>query len=1041
MKKTIQITNPKNAALSLIELLLVIILISGALFAYISNQRDQDKEQARNRFAEQVVTVIKAVDQKIHVDGYLLKKPTNYKDDVAGRKGTQYEPSFWDNPGSTLLASAKTSGSKKIVFFDTQVPVTLNKLLVSRGNVICGAADGWVPMPTKEIKTALIPCDLWVNKMPYNLIPKLYVKYQETPITPITESRTPSNEVVNRYVNDVFLTFQFTNANSAKGNYANISDMVKRMNTLNRNQGATGTMNFYFGTLNHTGGDTDALGLDVAITPLECFRSPTTCLIVGRWSAKGGEENLRIDGMNSMINSSISFKMGDSQSDNKAMCNRFVKTTDENNNESVPGDVDTGVPADEAPKSKWIFQENIPCGIGIATTSPTSGHAVASDQTYAVNSLSGSSNFKNLTLDRKCNNFELDANNLIYNTNAQTPCGIIHSPNGGTDQIIMLANEIQAKEGIFGNAANGSGIGKGLIHSRTLMIQENAILKDVGVQGNFNAQKNLHVIGSGKTAFSFTANWQNELNAMLAYCSTVASGKGTTDNAVVAACNTLNSGTLSVTANTVIKGNLQIDGVLYQGAQDITQEVNLNGDVKMGSPNNKDLYVDSAGNEINTLCVGHDLLQGDESCEPNSALNPNGGDFNVMASADANNPNWLAVGGAGGPQSANPDRYQTAKVTFEVKGTNTGYSSANNKGSLIRKDANSTWNGTTPSAGIGNAATTPDQVSSLKVQNNNNNTGAYVKPEAFDMTKNGDITRTETYGNPSYDPTKPLTTTNQPFVNQVYSFWSKTLFPTATGIVKGASCTNFQVGSIARDINTGAMYTCVRNGTGTAKQWIASLSNTEVKQSSNTLLGDWDLCTLTTLGALKNSGKCELTYSANDPANPNTRTWRLSNRGRCQATCIGKVNDNATPDNWNFVYTTCGYYNTPDRLPLSSDDPNATDAQLGFIGGTGTASPTGNPPVSNAAYGYKVGQTYSCGAWTPAANTVNAGTVFTQSRTCQQDYQQSCYIYEQNQYGDVRVKNVGTGAFANSTAAGNSNYFASPVTETQTALGTRPFLQ
>lgn len=1033
MKKTIQITNKKNAALSLIELLLVIILISGALFTYITNQRDEDREQARNHFAEEVVTVLKAVDQKAHVDGYLLKKPTNYKDDVTGRKGTQYEPSFWDNPGNTLLATAKTSGAKKIYYFDTQVPQTLNKLLVARGNTTCGAADGWVPVPTKESKTALIPCDLWSKKIPYNLIPKLYVNYQTTPITPITESRTPSNEVVNNYVNDVFLTLQFTNANSAKGNYANISDMVKRMNTLNRDTGATGTMTFYFAMLNHTGGDTDALGLDVAITPLECFRTPTTCLIVGRWTAKGGEENLRLDGMNSMVATSIDFKMGTSQSDNKAMCNRFIKTADENNDETVPGDVDAGL----VPKSKWIFQEKIPCGIGIATTTPTSAHTVADDQTYAVNTLSGSSNFKGLTLDRKCNNFELDSNNLIYNTTGNTPCGIIHSPNGGTDQIIMLANEIQAQEGVFGNAADGSGIGKGLIHSRTLMIQESAILHDVGIQGNFNAQKNLHVIGTGQTAFTFTTNWQSELASMLAYCSNVASGTGTTDNAVVAACKTLNSGTLNVTANTVIKGNLQIDGVLYQGAQDITQTVNLNGDVKMGSTNNKDTYVDSAGNDIATLCVGHDLLQGDESCEPNSALNPNGGDLNI-GTTNATNPNWLAVGGASGYQSANPDRYQTAKVTFEVKGTNTGLAAADNYGSRV--SITKGWNGKTYKTAIGNAATTADQVSALKVQNNNNNTGSYVKPEVFDMTKNGDITRTETYGNPSYNPSLPLTTTNQPFVNQVYSFWSKTLLPTALGVTKGADCSNFQVGSIASDQSRGTMYTCVRTAAGTGKQWISSLSNSETKQSSNTQLGDWDLCTLTTLGALKNSGKCELTYAVNDPTNPNIRTWTLANRGRCQATCIGKVKDNTTVDVWNFVYTTCGYYNTADRLPLSSDDPNATDAQLGFIGGSGYSSPTGNPPVSNAAYGYKVGPTYSCQAWTPAANTVNAGTVFTQSRTCQQDYQQSCYIYEQNQYGDTRVRNVGTGAFANSAAAGNSNYFASPVTETQSAIGTRPFL-
>jgi hypothetical protein len=510
----------------------------------------------------------------------------------------------------------------------------------------------------------------------------------------------------------------------------------------------------------------------------------------------------------------------------------------------VPGDISTGVATDEAPKSSWIYQKNIPCGIGISTTTPTpaSNHIIAEDQKYSVNTLSGSSNFKGLTLDRKCNNFELGADNLIYNLAGNTPCGIIHSPDGTTDQIIMYANEIQAKEGIFGNAADGSGIGKGAIRSRTMMIQESAILKDISIEGNFNVQKSLNIIGLGKSDFVFSPNnYKAELNAMLNYCNNISSGIGS-DKAILAGCRTINSGTLNVAANAVIRGNLQIDGILYQGTQDVNKRVEFLGNVKMGSEKPGTTYADSAGEGIATLCVGHDLYQGDENCIPNTALNPTGGDLiigktNTTLTGSTGttqnypeNPNWLVVGGESGSPSENTARSKTSKVTFEVVGS-----------SLI--SLNKGWNGNIFTAPIPNGfgesgvAPAPDknQTASLKVQNNNNgNVTSYVRPEAFDMLKNGDITRTEIG---SSGP-------------QTYSFWSDTILPTSVGVFKLALCSSMKIGTIARTENTGEMVTCQKNTDGT-KKWQSDFNNKEIKQSSNTQLGEWDLCVLSTLGGLK----------------------------------------------------------------------------------------------------------------------------------------------------------------------------------------------
>lgn len=1027
--RKINIKNPKNAGVTFVELLLVLILLAGAFLAYAVNQREANKELNRSLFADQLVTIIKAFDQKSHVDGNLMKKPTNYIDDVVGRKGTAKEPTFWDNSDGTLLASATQSPGIPMLVFNNNVPTILNKLLVARGNATCGAGDGWIPVPQKESKTALIPCNVFKTKTPWDMIPNLYLKYKDTPITPFNESTTPSNKVVNRYVTDIFLVFRFPTSASIEGKYAELSEMLNKMNKANRKEGSTGKMRYYFTYLDNPNGDPNARGLDSAVSPGICFTFIEKCLLVGNWSTKSDQENLRIDGMNSMINSSVTFKMGDDQKSNKALCNRFVKTTDENNDEGVPGDFDT-----DAPKSPWIYQQNVPCGIGIVTQAITSAHAPSAEQKYAVNSLSGSSNFKGLTLDQQCNNFELDSNNLIYTVSGKTPCGIIHNDSGGVDQIILYSNEIQAKEGIFGaNSTTGTG---GMIHSRAIMIQESAILHDLGVQNSLNVQQSLHVIGSGKAIFKFSDNktaWQNELAQMTAYCANLPSGVGT-DKAIVAACGTLNSGLLNVSANTKIRGNLQLDGVLYQGAQDVTQTVTFNGSVIMGSntASNNNFYVDQYKDndpvdpqkQLNTLCVGHDLLQGEDSCDPNPGGNPTGGDLNITATAAAESN--FTVGGTSPELGSN--RYNKEKAVFITRGD--GIVSVT-KG----------WTGA-PRSVIGNNATNnAEEVTKLRVLNDG--AAGYTSPESFDRTKNNDVTRVEI--NPDTGEPVRKDAGNNP-LSETFSFWSKTLLPTGLNIKRSDPCNEFQIGTIGQDTNDGRMLTCVR--LGAQKTWIAALSNNQVQQSSGSRLGQWDFCSLTTLGALKNSGKCELTYTANDPQNPDVRTWILSSRGRCAATCVGQSGAAAVVENWNYQSTTCGYYNTADRLPYNpweNDPENApdrdlTDAERRFISMNSAAPVFTNPPYNSISYGYKINPTHDCTAWSPPPNTVDAGKIFTQTRTCQQDYQQQCTIYEQNQYGDVRIKNVGSGAFANSSAAGSDNIFQSPVSESQQAIGTRPFI-
>lgn len=73
------------------------------------------------------------------------------------------------------------------------------------------------------------------------------------------------------------------------------------------------------------------------------------------------------------------------------------------------------------------------------------------------------------------------------------------------------------------------------------------------------------------------------------------------------------------------------------------------------------------------------------------------------------------------------------------------------------------------------------------------------------------------------------------------------------------------------------------------------------------------------------------------------------------------------------------------------------------------------------------GQPYSCSAWTPSADTVAAGTSFTQSATCYQDQ----YAYRQDRQRSVitgEVRNVGSPVLVYQTVQ---------VTVSQTAVGTK----
>lgn len=246
----------------------------------------------------------------------------------------------------------------------------LKKELIAKLNE-CGKGDGWVPQIEKESKVRLINCNMWTNKTPFNM--NVNAKVFDDGTGFLNEFHTIYYLENNEEFEENFLYLRKILIEAKRTNFSNI----------------TGTYNYSFAKVNNP---TEEL------TTLKCLEEKSNCGIKASFNRNGGYEYLRVDGTNSMIDSHVTFKM--KKNDERLLCSKWRQ--------------------DEVTKN-WIFEE-VNCGIGVQSKDGSK---------KGVEAMIDYSTQEMVLLDRQCNVYKKDIDNLLIATGELIPCGFSKEEFGG----------------------------------------------------------------------------------------------------------------------------------------------------------------------------------------------------------------------------------------------------------------------------------------------------------------------------------------------------------------------------------------------------------------------------------------------------------------------------------------------------------------------------------------------------------------------------------------------------------------------------------
>lgn len=413
----------REKGLSLFETLLSISITIILFSTFIYFYLDYQREQRSIVFGKQVVSIITAFDKRIHVDGW----DVNYF-----KNGTE-----WTN-ANTFIEMLNTEFIAK--------------------NTSCGTSKSWVPVLEKEKNTQLIPCNMW-SKIPYEFKVRAKINVDET-----------------GYIKQFIVTFQPKSTDDFLENFRFYNKAKMAANT-NDSLNVTGGHHYYFATL---------ADMTTRVSVTQCMVLKSDCVLVGVYDRQGGYEYLRVDGQNSILNATITFK--ESKNSSKQQCFKWFKSS-------------AGV---------WSNSQ-VDCGIGIYTKT---GHPVSVD-VAVVNTTQS-----RVLLDKSCNVYGLTGHTVeAKNT---SPCGILRT-DSGTD-IYQVVDIVSAKEGYIQTLYNTD------IISNKINTQYAEVMKDLtvtgktylndtltvnaianinntlNVTGNINGQSNLNINGNGGFGGGVIAN-------------------------------------------------------------------------------------------------------------------------------------------------------------------------------------------------------------------------------------------------------------------------------------------------------------------------------------------------------------------------------------------------------------------------------------------------------------------------------------------------------------------------------------------------------
>lgn len=490
----------------------------------------------------------------------------------------------------------------------------------------CGKPNGWIPTPENEKKSQLIPCSLW-TKVPYDMTVKAQIIADAEGFVERFElvfSGDNFNELF-KYINKMKLS-------------AAVSDPPN----------ITGGHNYYFANKNAP---------EVKLTTAQCIKTIASCAFIASFNREGGSEYLRVDGSNSMIGSSISFK--ESKNSNTQQCLKWSQ---------------------KDASSPWTSQ-SVNCGIGVYKQT---GFPIS------VDVAAGNSTQKRVMLDKECNVYQASGNTV--ETTSTSPCGIGRVGSGS--EIYQVVDQTSAKVGYVQTlyastiVANQTNTQYMQIY-RDLTVDGDSYLKSrLTVTGNITAQSNISAAGaitSAKDITSTTGNIVSSKGNINAYQGTVNATNGSFSNEVNASKN-INSYGGNINA---LKGNIQAINAGFSG------EANANGNIN------------SYNGNLNALNGSVNAVNGGFSNELNAQNNINsyGGNINAlkgnMTAIDSTFTGKMGVGqtiNAGGRISTGEYLYIGSAVSEGVGCSPAGLVGRTNNGTLV-SCTNGVWRSAAPNSG------------------------------------------------------------------------------------------------------------------------------------------------------------------------------------------------------------------------------------------------------------------------------------------------------------------------------------------------------
>jgi prepilin-type N-terminal cleavage/methylation domain-containing protein len=396
--------------LTLVESLIAMTVAGTVATGVIINEREKVKENNVLNLMHDAMSIVYAVDHRIAIDGYEI---------------TNWDSTSWNN-------------------IDSIHRDLIKRELTSRNLSTC-PGGGWNPRIIKEQEITLLECDLW----------------ESSPISNLNYRATLSTDSSTGLINGFNVTLSFDNENAFSENY---QDMKYALNNYKRNEYQEITGQHLLTTVELSSGN--------ELSSLECIDSPLNCGFRFTYDISGGNEKIRVDGNNSIINDHLDF-IENTASTSPRQCLHWVEKINSSDGSKY-----------------WELQKDsnsLDCGIGIYEKTPVTADVLAEN-----------GSFRTVLLDKECNLLKLNGNKVEVDSGTTTPCGIMRSQDGSeiiqvvenTIATTALINDIFVEKGFINkldiDVLTGVTLETNDLFAKTLNTKVVEIATEMNVNGSSN---------------------------------------------------------------------------------------------------------------------------------------------------------------------------------------------------------------------------------------------------------------------------------------------------------------------------------------------------------------------------------------------------------------------------------------------------------------------------------------------------------------------------------------------------------------------------